>query len=123
MITQAKNFKIDKNKSKQGDRITTRRASLQKDGIEESDENLFGELLRKGYDDYFEPKKDCKPTAYPPGSIGKMVILSLRLIGGEKLYHADDAKIVATIEEQTALATFVKDLIKDRKSSAISVGP
>ena len=76
-------------------------------GINRDDKSLFGELLRKSYDDDFEPARlPATATAYPPGSIGKVVTLAMRLVAGEELYHPNDEKISATIEQHHALIKF-----------------
>jgi hypothetical protein len=95
--------------------IANRTVQLNKNGISEDDDSLFGELLRKGYDDDFEPTEYCKPTAEHPGSIGKLLILTQRLQDGVTLHHENDEKKLATISEQTELTQFVSTRYETRK--------
>lgn len=84
-------------------------------GISSKDRSLFGELLRKGYDDDFEPTKKCDPTKERPGSIGKMLVLAKRLEDGQELYHELDETMLATAEQQTELVKYVSVHYGNRK--------
>lgn len=82
----------------------TRILQLSNAGVDRNDKSVFGDILRKGYDDDFEPaRKPSQPTTYAPGSVGKLCVLALRLMAGEELYHVDDATTVASHEEQREL--------------------
>ncbi len=93
---------------------------LKRQGIKKEDKSLFGELLRKSYDDDFEPSRLPKmATAYPPGSVGKLVTMAMRLVAGEELYHPNDEKIAATVEEHNEAITFCQiHAAQERKSKA-----
>ena len=97
------------NRPKKLNSIVRRTQELNSQGIKEDDDSLFGELLRKGYDDDFEPSDYCKPTSEPPGSIGKLKVLTQRLQDGVTLYHPEDEKILATLAQQTEMGLFVQE--------------
>ena len=88
--------------------LTQKRSiQLKRQGIKKEDKSLFGELLRKSYDDDFEPSRlPAMATPYPPGSVGKVVTLAMRLVAGEELYHPNDEKICATVEQHHELIKF-----------------
>jgi hypothetical protein len=88
--------------------IGNRSNELKRIGIKRDDDSMFGELLRHGVDDDFEPAKECIPTEHPPGSVGKIVVLALRLMNGQCLYHKDDERICATKELENEMVDFVK---------------
>lgn len=84
-----------------------RTQQLKKQGIKKEDKSLFGELLRKSYDDDFEPARlPATATAFHPGSVGKVVTMALRLVAGEDLYHPNDEKVCATVEQHHELIKF-----------------
>ena len=88
--------------------IGNRSNDLKRIGIKKCDDSMFGELLRHGVDDDFEPTRECVPTAHPPGSVGKIVVLALRLMNGQPLYHKNDERICATKEMEVEMSDFVK---------------
>lgn len=93
----------------------SRTRALNEQGITEDDDSLFGELLRLGYDDDFEPHDYCEPTKANPGSLAKLHVLTKRLEDGVTLFHDDDEKQLATIAEQKELAEFAASRYDDRK--------
>lgn len=70
--------------------------------------SLFEAITDLGHDMDFEPLIVPTPTEARPGSEAKVRILQARLEAGEMLYHPGDACIVATLEAQTAMASFVR---------------
>lgn len=85
----------------------SRIAQLRRLGVSKSDDSIFGDLLRKGHDEDFEPKRFGSPTSYAPGSVGKVEVLSERLVRGEELFHPDDERCCASREEQALLNSFL----------------
>lgn len=78
-------------------------------GVNLEDESIFGELLRKSYDDDFEPSKmPAQPTHHQPGSIGKLVVMSMRLMAGEELHHPGDERITASPVEQAKMGQYCR---------------
>ena len=61
-----------------------------------------------GHDEDYEPSKLCEPTGASPGSTEKIQILRQRILDGETLMHADDARVVATLESQAETQLFIK---------------
>lgn len=95
--------------------IANRTQELNAHGIEKEDDSVFGELLRKGYDDDFEPTDYCEPTIEAPGSIAKLKVLTQRLIDGVTLHHEQDEKVLATLQQQAVLGLFVLEKYVGRK--------
>lgn len=69
--------------------------------------NVFDELLLKGHDEDYEPACLPIPTAARPGSLEKLLVLCYRASRGLALFHPQDEKILATIEEVAEAKAYV----------------
>lgn len=70
--------------------------------------SMFDAIRLLGHEMDYEPLLIPAPTEARPGSEEKVRVLQARLEAGEDLYHPDDACIVASLESQNLMATWVK---------------
>ena len=61
--------------------------------------------------DFDPPMPRCR-TDYPAGSIQKIDVFRERLERGESLFHPDDQKAIATVEQQTQAKLIVQQRLK-----------
>jgi len=61
--------------------------------------------------DFDPPEPSCR-TDYPAGSIQKIDVFRQRLERGESLFHPDDQKAIATLEQQMQAKLIVQQRIR-----------
>jgi hypothetical protein len=79
--------------------------------------NIFDELKSRGHDEDFAPLRVPNPTAASPGSLEKVRVLRARMEAGEQLFHAGDAQLLATKEEEMNMANTICMEIREWRES------
>ena len=62
--------------------------------------DIYGHIEETGSDDGFVPKSECQPTDAKVGSREKLDVMRDRLSAGQPLWHPDDSRDFARVEDQ-----------------------
>jgi hypothetical protein len=76
--------------------------------------NIYQEILAKGHDEDFEPRRRGTPTTAKPGSVEKLAVLRDRVDRGEPLFVPGDETILANDTENKLMGRFAIQAMKGK---------